>query len=317
MSIEQLKAELESLDKHLSKDSSTPIVNDFYVMMTTGSVARNLQRAGIDNPEEFLNLLLKVDHSSTSLQPAKQLHQLAIKAVAQPELKMLISRLPDDIHKQIKVRFKEFYKEVNSFISAFGDRATGELKLETQTMRVSPQIFYSYLRDCLNAQISEFRGKEQSQLSSFNELNKKLQSIHFFHKKWTLRKLAKLQRAIEYREVFKLERSRMIGMYRTLYTAIGQKFDRNNWLQDPMDIFYLSEEEILSCGNGKEYQFKGIIAERKIEFESYKTEDVPSRVIMLYPSITGSIIDEKLVFPSITEKLKENQKNEFLFDQAS
>ncbi|MBC7915627.1 MAG: hypothetical protein H7Y07_16075, partial [Pyrinomonadaceae bacterium] len=279
MSIADLKAEKERLDGDLSKDASIPIINDFHVMMTIGSVARNLKRAGIENPEEFLDLLLSIDHSATSLQPAQQLHRLAVKAASQPELKLLISRMPEDIHKQVKSRFKDFYDEVSTFITEFGDRAGGELKLETQTMRLNPIVFYNYLKDCLNAQISEFRGNEQSQIRSFNELNKKLNSIHYFHKKWTLRKLAKLKKAIGYREVFKLERSRMIGMYRTLYHALGRQFDKNNWIQVPDDIFYLTEEEIFSCENGLEYQFKNLIANRKEEFEKYKSEEVPSRVI--------------------------------------
>jgi pyruvate,water dikinase len=315
MSIEALKAEKERLDANLSLDASTPIINDFYVMMAIGSVARNLKRAGIENPEEFLDLLLSVDHSSTIMQPAQHLHRLALQAAAQPELKMLINRLPDDIHKQVQVRFKAFHDQVTAFITTFGDRAVGELKLETQTMRQSPFIFYSYLRDCLSAQISEFRGREQSQTRSFSELNRKLNSIHYFHKVWTLRKLAKLKKAIGYREVFKLERSRMIGMYRTLYNAMGRQFDRNNWIEKPEDIFYLTEEEILSSGNGKEYRYKKVIAERRLEFETYKAEEVPSRVIMLYPSVTGTIIDEELKLPTV--KKSTSDLPDFVFGQAS
>lgn len=308
MSFEELKAEKEKLDRNLSKDASVPVINNFYIMMTTGKLAKSLRYAGIEKPDEFLDLLLSVDNSSTNLKPAKNLNRLALMAASQPELKMLISRLPADIDKQVKERFQEFYQDVSKFINEYGDQAIGDLKLETQTIRMSPLVFYSYLRDCLTAHISDFRLTEQSQLKAIIELNKTVSSIHFFHKKWTLRKLVKLQKAVSYREMFKQERSRMIGMYRTLYIAMGKHFEKQKSIQSATDIFYLTEDEILS--SAAEHKFKSLIEIRKEEFAGYKTETVPSRVVMMGSPFSGKISSDANQTSTVG-------KADVLFDQAS
>src|SRR5690606_19329266 len=88
LSFDELKAEKENLDKNLSKYASVPVMNNFYIMMTTGELAKSLRYDGIEKPDEFLDLRLSVDNSSTNLKPAKNLNRLALMAASQPDRKM-------------------------------------------------------------------------------------------------------------------------------------------------------------------------------------------------------------------------------------
>lgn len=277
-------------------------------MMTTGNLTKKLARAGVEKPDSFLDLLLSVDTSANSLNPAKSLNNLALSAAKQPDLKLLISRLPSDIHQLIKEGFPDFYKDVTAFINEYGDQAIGDLKLETETIRLSPLVFYRYLRDCLTAQISGFRLTEQTQLEAIIELNKKVSDLPYFHKKWTLRNLATLQKAISYRETFKQERSRITGMYRTLYVAMGRLLEKQRMIVAATDIFYLTEDEILSGAN--EHKFKTFIEMRKEEFDAYKSEVVPSRVVMMVSPF-------KDTSPSQIKGASGAKKQDALFGQAS
>ena len=291
LSLEGLKLEKGNLDSRLLKLWVTPIVNDLYILTASANIARQLEKAGLNNPDEFVNSFLTEEQALASMKPAKHLHNLALEAAYYPELKVLISRLPDDIHGQVEIRFKEFYQQVNEFIDVYGDTAAGELKLETQTMRSNPSLFYSYLRDCLTAQISDIRAGNSSQQIAMSTLERKLSNLPAIHKSRILSKVNKLRQAISHRELFKLERSRVFGMYRSLYIAFGVKFQQKEWIGKPEDIFYLTEDEILSCENGMEHVFDTLIATRKQEFEQYKSEVVPSRVMVL-SKIVNPVVPE-------------------------
>lgn len=286
LSIRGLKQKKEEIDKEVLKSWITPVINDLYILIACGDLINKLKNAGLAKPEELVNNFLDEEQAASSLRPARHMQRLAIVCASQPELKLLINRLPKDIHQQVKARFSDFYQEVLHFIDHYGDRTTGELKLETRTMRTNPLVFYSYLRDCLNAQISEIRASSQSQELSLKVFESKLSHLTSLEKARVFSKVMKLQKAIAHREVFKLERSRVFGMYRTLYLAFGELFVKNSWIENREDIFYLTEDEILSCENGKEYIFDTMIATRRQEFKAYEEESIPSRVF-----VSNRIID--------------------------
>jgi phosphohistidine swiveling domain-containing protein len=279
--IEQIKA----LDKALLENWTTPIVNDFYVMMMNGKVRRNLIKAGINEPEEFLSRYFAGNQQIESTQPAVIMQKIALEAMQQPELKALIIQMPPDIHELVKTQFPEFYTIVNNFIHAYGDRTVGELKLETVTMRLSPRIFYSYLRNYLTTE-NTFQTSALSHLheSAQKELETTPQNRSFVFKRGLLGSLGKLQKGIQHREGMRLERTRLFGMYRTLYLTAGDMLMKAGALSSPKDIFYLKESEIWDLLlNKTPLQTSAIITERKEIFEAYKHEDVPARVIVPAP----------------------------------
>ena len=79
----------------------------------------------------------------------------------------------------------------------------------------------------------------------------------------------------------RLERTRLFGMYRTLYLAIGNVFKQQGLLNEERDIFYLTEDEIAGLSdNSNSSDLLKLIRSRKAEFEGYKKEEVGSRVIL-------------------------------------
>lgn len=296
--IDDLKRCKAELDGNLLTSWTVPVINDLYILQACAVLTNKLKEAEIGGAEELVDRFLNEEQSVSSLQPARHMHRLAIICASQPELKILISRLPNDIHQQVKVRFTDFYHEVLHFIDHYGDRTTGELKLETQTMRTNPLVFYSYLRDCLHAQISEIRAGSQSQRLCFKLFESRLSALPDAQKRNIFSIIAKLQTAIAHREVFKLERSRVFGMYRALYLAFGNLFVRNGWIENANDIFYLTEEEILASTNGKEYIYDTLVATRRQEFKSYEAESIPSRVFVS-SKVIDAIINKESALPVI------------------
>ena len=276
------------LDKELLQQWTTPIINDFYVMMTNGSVMRKLRQAGIHNSEEFLSRYLAGDHQIESALPARALQGLAEKAGTDKGLVLLIDQLPDDIQEQVERGYPAFHREVQDFIGQYGDRTVGELKLETLTMRQSPHIFYRYLRNYLAAgEATRTVAPAHLHEEARRELEQKLRGRSPLFKKNLVRSLGKLQQAIRYREAMRLERTRLFGMYRGLYSAMGAQLVQMGVITAPRDVFYLEEGEIIKLLQ-QPRNVTSLIEERRREFDAYRGEEVPARVVVPSPPMAIS-----------------------------
>jgi len=279
------------LDRELLQCWTTPILNDFYVMMTNGRVQRKLRQAGIARPDAFLSRYLSGDRHIASTQPARAMLQLALQAWQQPGLQELIRDLPHDLHARVAKCCPAFHAGVNEFIAQYGDRTVGELKLETVTMRLEPLIFYRYLRNYLEMDTPPAPGVQENpalHVEAAAALRRLLSRRSVFFRKSVWRSLAKLQQAIRYRELMRLERTRLFGMYRALYLAIGRQLVQKGQLQQQRDVFYLSEQEIAAALSNTAPAGLCLLARnRQMEFDAYKQEEVPGRVVVPSPPECG------------------------------
>ena len=284
LTLSELLRQREILDNELLQNWTTPIVNDFYVMMTNGQVQRLLKKARVAEPEEFLSRYLAGDQQLASTQPTQALQELATRAFTVPGLPSLIEALPANLPDQVQQLYPEFAAAVGKFINQYGDRTAGELKLETATMRVEPLIFYRYLRNFLVAGPDSPTPVPALHPAAVQELQTLIQPRLFWFRRRVWRSLSNLQRGIRYREALRLERTRLFGMYRALYRALGQKLTQSAQLQYPEDIFYLTETEITAAGaapNNPETQH--LVQDRKAEFALYRKEEVPNRIMVPAP----------------------------------
>jgi rifampicin phosphotransferase len=293
LSIQGLLIEKEKLDANLLNQWTVPIVNDFYVMMNNGKAIRNLKRLGIENTNEFLSQYLSGRHLA-SLESTLQLQQLAQEAGKNNDLAAVIMKLPLDINSIIENSHPAFYHKVLSYIAKYGDRTIGELKLETETMRVNPLIFYKYLQNFLSSPLSNLRGDGMAHKQAVAELAKKLSDKNFLFGKRVRKNLAKLESAINNREAMRLERTRLFGMYREIYLAIGAQFARLEIINTQRDIFYLTEDEIIAFEQRHEVAtYKNKIAERMRSFDLFRKEEAPSRVIVPYPPAVDVLLESR------------------------
>ncbi|WP_375444333.1 PEP/pyruvate-binding domain-containing protein [uncultured Fibrella sp.] len=283
----ELLAQKSLLDSVLLENWSTPIINDFYVMMTNGQVIRKLQKVGVAAPDEFLSRYLSGDKQIESTQPVRAMFQLAAQVRTQPELRALILSGPPDLSGQVRSRFPRFYQAVSQFIDQYGDRTVGELKLETITMRLDPAVFYQYLRNYLTADsLPNSLADTTTALhtEAATELTHLLASRSPFFRRTVWQKLGRLQQAIRYREALRLERTRLFGMYRALYIEAGHKLQRAGALLDYRDIFFLTESEItLALRPTSPTMLTELVASRQREFAAYRSDHVPSRLVVPSP----------------------------------
>jgi phosphoenolpyruvate synthase/pyruvate phosphate dikinase len=212
-------------------------------------------------------------------------------------LRQLLVALPPDVHTQVARTAPDFHREVEEFIGQYGDRTVGELKLETRTMRVEPVVFYQYLRNFLltePAPLAAAGPANSLRQQACAELTARLAARPFWTRRATWAALRQLQRAIGYREALRLERTRLFGMYRAIYLAVGQCFTEQQVLAEPEEIFWLTEPEIAAAvaeaPAATRPALAVLVAQRRREFAAYSLEDVPSRVTVPSPPTSAAVL---------------------------
>lgn len=273
----------KELDQKLVGAWSTPIINDFYVMMMNGRVHRWLEKSGFDEPATVQNNLMSGEEGIESTEPTKYLLRLCDDIRANPDLRSLIEKNPNEkLLDVLQVSAPEIYERCKEYIELYGDRTMGELKLESITLREDPKFMFAVLKNFLSredlsletlaANEQKFRSEAESEV--FAAIRNKLGSSKLPKFK---KDLTKLREAVKNRENMRLARTRVFGIYRSMFLEIGNQLAFYGFLDDARDIFYLTIEEIYAFNDGRSVQtvMKPIVEARKAEFEEYEKEDLP------------------------------------------
>ena len=189
---------------------------------------------------------------------------------------------------------EEYRREKKSYISAYGDRIVGELKLETRTYRTNEELLDRWIMDSLeteNAEKSELLAAEQSMQKAYGEkdsfetdsietgsaekdgeeTSRSEKSSEAKSRKSFLYLLA--ESSCNNREISRLHRTRCFGLMRSIVDKIGEK-------TIGFDVYYLSLEELKEMlFSGKDFSLK-IVREKELR-KAYERLPVLSRVKLL------------------------------------
>lgn len=279
----QLIEEARRLERDLMRRWTTPILNDFYVMMMNGRVHRTLVAAGFGQPSVLQNNLLSGEEGIESTEPTKFLLGLCAYVRTQPVLRELVESADNaSLMARVQVQDPRFHARCQEYIERYGDRSIGELKLESITLRQDPSFLFAVLKnylsrddlspETLSAREAQYRA--QAEADAFAAVRKARGS-------WGLRRfrhdLARLRDAIRNRENMRLARTRLFGIYRDLYLEIGRQFAFDGLLAAPRDIFYLTVDELYAWYDGRAVQtdLKALVSVRRQEYAAYEAEDLP------------------------------------------
>ena len=283
LTIGQLISESRRLDKNLLENWTTPIVNDFYVMMMNGRVHRWLEKIELENTEVIQNNLLSGEEGIESTEPTKLLLRMCDYIRKNHELEEKIKTTENAVLLDvIQAQDADFYQQCLTYIELYGDRTMGELKLESITLRQDSSFMFAILKNFLSKSdltlatlaANEAKFRSEAEASVIPLVRKKLgkRALKKFNKD-----LSALRDAIRNRENMRLARTRMFGLYRDIYSQIGEQLSFYGKLDDARDVFYLSLEEIYAYKDGRcvQTQLQPLVSARKIEYSSYESNDLP------------------------------------------
>ncbi|AMR26660.1 hypothetical protein A0257_05760 [Hymenobacter psoromatis] len=282
-----LLAAIERLDDALLNRWTTPIINDFRVMMANGAAVRRLRQAGLPDPEEWLSRYLSGGAPAAAEAPLASLRPaLALRALADwarrdhpallPHLRAPTPRLPADVARLAPA----LHQQVQDYIAHYGDRTIGELKLETETMRTDDLLVYKYLQNYLAAPDEGAPAPLPPPAGSLaaaaaTELTTRLAGHGRRAARRTWAALATLRQAVARREELRLARTRLFGMYRAAYRALGQRLAEAGILAAPLDVFFLTETEVRAALAGGP-AWAPLVAARQVEFAAARAAPAPA-----------------------------------------
>ena len=157
---------------------------------------------------------------------------------------------------------EEYRREKKSYISAYGDRIVGELKLETRTYRTNEELLDRWILDSLETDSVEKDCEETSCSGKASELKQRKSFLY---------RLA--ESSCNNREISRLHRTRCFGLMRRIVDKIGEK-------TIGFDVYYLSLDELKELlFSGKDFSLK--IAREKELRKAYERLPVLSRIKLL------------------------------------
>jgi rifampicin phosphotransferase len=178
-------------------------------------------------------------------------------------------------------RAPEIYKDFSKYIDLYGFRCINELKLEATDLHEDPtfavEAVLSFIK-MKNVSIDEIMEKESKKSQEAEAIVKKNVSgikriVYFFF-------LNKAREAVKDREDLRLLRTNIFGICRRIFKALGHRYHELGLIQHPMDVFYLSVDEIIAYQEGRSFEvnFNELTQTRKKQFQEYnKTPPPPDR----------------------------------------
>ena len=184
---------------------------------------------------------------------------------------------------------EEYRREKKSYISVYGDRIVGELKLETRTYRTNEELLDRWILDSLETESAERYKLSEAKHSlrkvcvekncvetdsaekDCEETSHMEKSSEPKQRKSFLYRLA--ESSCNNREISRLHRTRCFGLMRRIVDKIGEK-------TIGFDVYYLSLDELKELlFSGKDFSLK--IAREKELRKAYERLPVLSRVKLL------------------------------------
>ena len=289
---------IEEARSSFLKNWSTPIINDFFVMMMNGKAFRALKKIKM---ESELNHLLAGEVDIASTEPTKVLLRITEKIRRRPEIISLFETLEGPVLlRALQTMSPDIYQDCLNYINKFGDRCVGELKLESISLREDPTFMFSLIKGYLrkteaNTGFWDLSAFEKHEKTLRAESEKKVfgafsKFLLFFFK----RTIKKLRKAIRYRENMRMERTRVFGLFRALYLELGKRFASLDLIDDERDVFYLTTDEIEKylMGRSVNSNLKSVISLRKTEYSAYAETEPPHRFTAAYPASKPQIFSE-------------------------
>lgn len=290
--LSELMALLDQVDEEIIQRWQAPIINDLWLLMSTGRLRRLVEGSGVEDPEAMLLSLMGGQEGIASTAPTIHLVALAQEARGNPALsEALRAGSTAEAFERLRAEHPEFFAGVADYIERFGDRVMGELKLETITVREDPSFVIEMLRNYLATPDLDPATLSSGEQAAYEEasaaLLKRLGPLKRAMARWTIKSVRSV---VFNRETSRLLRTRTFGLYRDLYRAVGDRLHEAGRLDEPRDVFYLSAREIEDYFRGQAVttDLAPLARLRKAEFAAFELERLPNQIVTRGPVYHGN-----------------------------
>jgi phosphohistidine swiveling domain-containing protein len=274
------------LERDLLAGWRVPLVNDFLTMISFGVLARLAERWVPGGGPSLVNDLLCGEGGIISAEPARRVEALAERVAANPAWMRHAARMAGettaaescDTTADDSGGVEELNRAVEGYLQRFGDRCANELKLETLTLADDPSTLWRTLLVYARRHVDGAAAvrREEAQLRS--EAEAQVARVPGVARRAVLWALVRAARArVRDRENLRFERTRVFGLVRRLFLAMGAVLQMAGRLDEPRDVFYLTSGEVLAAleGGGATDDLRSLVGQRRVEMERHAALPAP------------------------------------------
>ncbi|MDB4948633.1 MAG: pyruvate phosphate dikinase PEP/pyruvate-binding protein [Gemmatimonadetes bacterium] len=278
---DELRALYARLENGLLRHWRAPLVNDFFAMVWFGVLGRLVERWLPAAPTSLANDLLCGEGGIVSAEPARWMAGLARTVREDDDLRSLFADERDDAALWMRVstepRFAAFHDGMRAYLRRFGDRCHDELKLETITPRLHPASLIPTLRAyvAMAAPVPPNTPEESPvRLAAEARVRSEVRAWRRGVFGFVLRRT---RERVRDRENLRFERTRVFGIVRRIFTALGRQFSDMGRLDDPRDIFYLTRDEIFAeiDGTAVSGDPRALVSVRRAAWDAWAAQPAP------------------------------------------
>lgn len=256
LSYQELGALYGSIKSSFIDKWEVTLANDMYSFIYVWLAGRHVKDA-----KRYISDIADLE----SMRPLRSLFDLAEIAIRSGELKQLKAVQSDDEARELLASDGELCLKMRDYILQYGDRYFEELKLESETYRTRPYLLVekiiTYAHDMPKLHERSLQKKEARLRAG------RLGRLY----------VDRAVQGIKNREMSRMDRSRLYGMVRAIFTRMGQILYEQGSIAAPRDIHYLTVDEAL---HEADIDFKTVVAERKAEYEKYVGLKLPGRIVL-------------------------------------
>ena len=276
------------MESRLLWNWQAPIINDFYVMIHYGLLRKLCHDWCGDESHSLQNDLICGNGDIESTEPTRLLMRLALRIRQRPEWRELFSSCDHlELARRVPVdpAYKEIADEIEVYLKRYGFRCIDELKLESPSLRETPEFVYQMLQNYLlvdesmldTEAMTERELKIRRQAEAQVQTALQARSLTWIRKQVFMYVLRAARKGVRNRENMRFARTRIYGVLRELIQTMGRNLVAAGKLNVMEDVFYLTIDEVWDFvkGTAVTTDLQGLVDVRRHEFDTYRQDDVP------------------------------------------
>lgn len=293
MDADELVDAYDQVRTELLSDWQTPIVGDTRVMIMFDRLRSMIRSLGLDDGGTLHNDLMCGQGEVESAEPTYHLVRVAERVRADASLCSLVLDTPDDqlrdaIRGSASADGAWIDAQLDEYLARFGDRCANELKLETPTLRENPAFLFSVLRNFVRQEsLTEASMREHEAglaaaamatvEAKFAQSRSPLTPLR---RRMFLILLNQARSAVRDREAMRFDRTRVFGLARRIFAALGERLHEAGMIDDPRDVFLLEVEEIIGTVQGTTTitNLRGLVELRRVQQDEWLADERPDRI---------------------------------------
>lgn len=283
----------------------TPIINDFGTMVFYGLLSDRIKKFKIPGGDTLQNDLLAGEGELESTKPTREIIRISNWIREREDIKQLFLDNSEEflialLLEKAEPHYQEITALLRQYIKDYGFRAINEMKLEESTIKEDPKFLFTTLKNYLKKDaidLDAMAAHEKEIRIKAEKIAKK--HVPFFKKPVFRRILKRTRFHIKNREELRFMRTKLFGVVRGIFNAIGRNFTRDGLIATPKDIYFLTIPEVFELIEGRSVNLgmvKELIETRRANVEHYKTIDTPERMYYygdIYKSGYSSILSDQ------------------------